>query len=468
MVDIISTLGVGSGIDTRALIDGLVAAEKSARQTPLTTKVAALDARISALAQVRSALQGIAASLDTRVRDGSMGLVPASSNSAAVAISQVGGGPAGAFVSSITVNRLAAAQQMAGPALIGADAPVGLGTLTIALGTRTANPDGSFTFAGNGGAGVDIVIDATNNTLAGLRDAINASGSGISAAIVSGNGAATLSLRGAEGAANGFVISAAGDADLARFAYTPGAPTLALVAGAGDADLSLDGIAVTRGSNVIDDLVAGTRLRLVRADPAAPVAISAARDGAQISATVSDLASTLSAMRSLVGDFRKGASGSDAGGVLANDATARVLDQRLASLISTSFAEAKGLRLLDLGVSVSRTGEISFDATRFARLSPTRFGDAEALLKALSAPALSTQPNRLQSIAAIVTPASQGLAKQKSAVTTTLAREDARLAAYRDTLTRQYGAMQRLVAASKAVGTQLEQQIKAWQNQGSG
>ncbi len=466
-MDIISTLGAGSGIDTRALIDGLVAAEKTARQAPLTAKATALDARISALAQVRSALQGIATSLDTRVRDGSMGLVPVSSNGTAVAIAQTGGGPAAAFVSSVTVNRLAAAQQLTGPPLAGADAPVGLGTLTIGFGTRTANPDGSFGFAGNGGAGVDIVIDATNNTLAGLRDAINASGAGISAAIVASNGQATLSLRGGEGAANGFIISAAGDADLARFAYTPGAPALALVAGAADADLSLDGIAVTRSSNVIDDLVAGTRIRLLKADPASPVAISAARDGAQISATVSDLASTLSAMRSLVGDFRKGASGSDAAGALANDATARVLDQRLAALVSTSFSEAKGLRLLDLGVSVSRTGEISFDAARFARLPPTRFGDAEALLKALSAPALSTQPNRLQSIAALVTPASLGLVKQKSAVTANLAREDARLATYRATLTRQYGAMERLVAASKAVGSQLDQQIKAWQNQGN-
>ncbi|PZN92095.1 MAG: hypothetical protein DCF31_17745 [Alphaproteobacteria bacterium] len=463
-MDIISTLGAGSGIDTKTLIDGLVAAEKSARQTPLTTKAAALDARISALGQVRSALQGIATSLETRVGNGALGLAPQSSNTGAVAIAAFGTGPTGAFVSALTVNRLAAAQQLTGPALTGADQPVGEGTLTIGFGTRTANADGSFSFAGNGGAGVDIVIDATNNTLAGLRDAINRSGAGVTAAIVAGNGQATLTLRGTEGAANGFILSAAGDPGLARFSYTPGAPAMTLVAGAVDADISIDGIAVTRGSNVIDDLVTGTRIRLLKAD-AAPVTISAARDGAQIGTTVADLASALSAMRSLIGDFRKGAAGSEAPGALANDATARVLDQRLAALVATPFAEANGLRLLDLGVTVSRTGEIGYDAARFARLSPTRLGDAEALLKVLAAPASATRPSRLQSIAALATPASLGLSKQKSAVTASLAREEARLATYRATLTRQYGAMERLVAASKAVGAQLDQQIKAWQNQ---
>lgn len=467
MADIISSLGAGSGIDTKALIDQLVAAEKLARQAPLTKRSTALDARISALGTVRSALQGIAASLDARSKDGTLGLVPVSGNAGALAIARSGNGPTAAFASEIVVNRLAAAQRLTAPALTGSDQPVGLGILTIATGTRTANSDGSFSFAAGSGNPVDIVIDATNNTLAGLRDAINKAGNGITATIVNNAGSATLSLRGNDGAANGFIISAAGEASLSRFAYTPGNPAMTLVAGAVDADLSIDGIAVTRSSNSIDDLVAGTTIRLLKADPATPVTIAAARDGTQISATMSDLASTLSAMRSLIGDLRKGPIGTDPAGALGNDVTARTIDQRLAALVATPFAEANGLRLLDLGVSVSRSGEIAFDAARFAELSPTRFGDAEAVLKALAAPALSTRPNRLQSIAALATPASAGLTAQKTIVTASLAREDAKLINYRTKLTRQYAAMERLVAASKAVGTQLDQQIKAWQNQGS-
>lgn len=463
MTSIVSTLGAGSGIDTRALIDELVAAERAAKTTPLTARATGLDARISALGQVKSALQGIATSLSARVTSGALGLAPGSSNTGNVVIERFGAGPPAAFVSDVTVNRLASAQQLRSAALAGGDAPVGQGTLTFSFGTRTELGGGGFSFSGTGSS-VDIVIDAGNNSLVGLRDAINRAGSGVSASIVANAGNATLSLRGADGADQAFIISAAGDSDLARFAYTPGSPQMLLAASAGDAELSLDGIAVTRGSNVIDDLIAGTRVRLVKADAGATTTLSAARDGVALSTTVADFASTLDAMRSLIKDYRKGATGTEVAGALANDATARSIDQRVAGLVTMPVAAANGLRLRDLGVNIARDGAISFDAARFAALSPMRYADAEALLKTLAAPALSTQPGRLQSIAEMVTSASAGLARTRTGVTSALAKVDVRLGTYRATLVRQYAAMDRLVASTKAVQAQLDQQIAAWNN----
>jgi flagellar hook-associated protein 2 len=465
MVSIVSTLGAGSGIDTRVLIDQLVGAERTAKTTPLNTKAAALDARISALGQVRSALSGIATSLDSRVRSGALGLVPASGNAAAVSIERFGTGPVAPFVSNISVNALAAAQALTAPALTAADAPVGLGTLTISFGRRTDLGSGNFSFSGGASPPVDIVIDATNNSLVGLRDAINRADAGVTASIVSNAGSATLSLRGAEGRDRAFILSAApepGDTGLSRFSYTPGARSMALVTASADADLNVDGIAVTRSSNVIDDLVTGVRITARKADPLVPVQISAARDGAALSSTIADFAATLGAMRSLIGDFRRGATGTDPAGALANDATARVIDQRISGLVTAPVAAANGLRLRDLGVNIGRDGSVAFDTARFAALSPTRYADAEALLRTLAAPSLSTQPNRLQSIAELATPASQGLTRQRTAVTSDLAKVDIRLATYRTNLTRQYAAMDRLVAASNAVREQLDQQIAQW------
>ncbi|MFZ4110651.1 MAG: flagellar filament capping protein FliD [Polymorphobacter sp.] len=462
MASIISTLGAGTGIDTKLLIDQLVAAEKTARTAPLNSKAASLEARISALGQVKSALQGIASSLDARVKSGTLGLQPASSDSAAVAIERLGGGPAAAFSAAVVVNRLARAQQLTAPPLADADAAVGLGTLTIAFGTRTELADGVFSFSGGTANPIDITIDASNNSLAGLRDAINGSNSGITASIIGNDDSATLSLRGRDGAAAAFIVSAApaaGDAGLARFAFTPGNRALTLATTAADADLSVDGVAVRRGSNVIDDLVAGARITLNKAGAAR---LSAARNAVTIGATFSDFAATLTAMRSVIGDFRKPATGSEVPGALVNDPTARAIDQRITGLINAEFATTNGLRLRDVGFSVARDGTISYDAARFAALPAARLADAEALLAALSAASLSTQPNRLQSIAALADPASSGLSRQRTAVTSDLAKVDIRLASYRATLTRQYAAMDRLVAASKAVGEQLDQQIAAW------
>ncbi|NJC07875.1 flagellar filament capping protein FliD [Polymorphobacter fuscus] len=461
MASIVSTLGAGSGIDTKALIETLVTADREARTKPLTARKEALTARISALGQVQSSLQGIATSLAARVAGGALGLIPVSSD-AAVAVERRGTGPATAFDTSVSVTALAAGQRLVAAPLASAAEPVGEGVLTIGFGRRTDLGGGAFSFSAGSAPAVDIAITAANNSLAGLRDAINAAGAGVTATIISNAGAATLAIKGADGADNGFVISVAeapGAPGLARFASTPGDPAMAMTAVATDAAFSVDGIGVTRGSNVIDDLIPGVRLRLTR--PAAEVTLRAARNSDALATTVSDFASTLSAMRGLVADYRKGATGADPAGALAGDATARAIDARLAGLVATPIAAANGLRLRDLGVSVTRTGEITFDEARLAALPAARQGDAEALMRTLSGSSFGS-PHSLQAIAALVTPASAGLARRRDALTADLARVEVRLAQYRETLTRQYAAMDRLVAASKAVGTQLDTQIKMW------
>ena len=99
MASIVSSLGVGTGIDTRALIDSLVDTDRQARTKPLTRRQEALTAQISALGQVQSALQGIASSLSGRVTSGVLGLQPASSDVAMLAVERRGTGPLNAFSS---------------------------------------------------------------------------------------------------------------------------------------------------------------------------------------------------------------------------------------------------------------------------------------------------------------------------------------------------------------------------------
>lgn len=458
--NIVSSLGVGAGFDTRVVIDELVAAEKSARSEPLSRRVETLDARISALAQVRSSLQGIAASLDNRLRSGALGLQPGSSDSARVGIARAGEGPVTAFRSTLTVTRLAAAQRLAA-APIAADAPVGQGVLTISFGRRSETADGGFAFANTGGS-VDIRIGPDNDSLSGLAAAINASGRGLAASVIGNGATASLAIRGEDGAASAFVISAApaaGNPGLERFQYIPGNPVMTLAGAASDAELVLDGVAVSRASNSIDDLIAGTRLTVQQTGT---VTLVAARDPAELESTLTDLASTLGAMRGLIADLRRPASGDAAAGALLGDATSRQVDQRLSALISTPIPQGNGLRLADLGLSVARDGQVSFDARRLAGLSPQRLADAEGLLKSLAAPALGSQPDRLRSIAELVTPASAGLASQRSRLTRDIATVDTRLTAYRAQLTKQFAAMEASVALSRQVGEQLDQQIQAW------
>lgn len=206
MESIVSSLGAGSGIDTKALIDQLVAADREARTRPLTARSEALTARISALGQVKSALQTISTSLASRVTSGALGVQPASSDSA-IAVERRGNGPATGFTSAISVTAVAAAQRLVAAPLASAAEPVGEGVMTISFGRRTDLGGGDFSFAAGSTPSLDISITAANNSLSGLRDAINAAG--LSATIVSNAGAATLAIRGPDGADSAFVISVA-------------------------------------------------------------------------------------------------------------------------------------------------------------------------------------------------------------------------------------------------------------------
>lgn len=459
--NVLTAFNAGSGLDSRALVDGLVNVEREVRSAPLTRRVETLTARISALGQLRSALSGIATSLDGRVRTGELGVQLASSD-AAIGVERVGIGPAGAVESGVVVNRLAGGQRLNSATFTSGSDPVGLGTLSFQFGRRTPVVGGGFTFAAGTRPSVNVTITAENNTLAGLARAINESGAGVTASIIASAGSATLVLRGPEGAENAFVISAAANgAGLERFNHTLGAETMVLGEAAQDAELVVDGVLITRGTNRIEDVIAGARLSLKRTTTTG-VAITAARDGQAISGALADFVGTLQAMRQLIGDFRRPSQDGEEPGPLANDPTARALDQRITRLVTQAVPQANGLRLADLGVSIQRDGSITVDAARLANLPATRLGDAEALLRELSGAASPTRPNRLQSIAQLAVSASEGLTRQRDRANQDLEKVNRAADVQRILLTRQFAAMDRAVAQSRATQVQLDQQIAFW------
>ena len=144
MNSIISTLNAGSGIDTRALIDQLVGADREARTAPLTLRGDALTARISALGQVRSSLQTIASSLAARVSSGVLGLIPASSDSAASPSSGAAPGRRWRFSSAISVTGWRRPATGGGTADCCRGAGRAEGALTIGFGRRTDLGGGDF------------------------------------------------------------------------------------------------------------------------------------------------------------------------------------------------------------------------------------------------------------------------------------------------------------------------------------
>src|SRR5690606_37003123 len=119
----------------------------------------------------------------------------------------------------INVLQLAESHGLASAAFSDPNAVLGTGTLTIKFGTTDYDADtGVYNgFSQNAGKGtLTLTIDSSNNTLVGIRDAINKAQAGVTAAIVSTNDGTEhrLVLSSTDtGAKNSMQISIEGDSD---------------------------------------------------------------------------------------------------------------------------------------------------------------------------------------------------------------------------------------------------------------
>jgi flagellar hook-associated protein 2 len=472
MASVFSALNIGSGLDVRALVTELVAAERAPRQQLLDDREARVTARLSAQGQFRSALDALVGALDSRTRSGSLSGIPAVSDPAVLSL-RVDPGRVIA-PQSLEVRALARVQTLASPPIADAGAPVGQGTLTIRFGTvgGAGAPTG---FTAGGRPDLPVAIGPDRDSLTGLRDAINdaaaAAGAPVRAELLTDAGGTRLQLRGQTGAASGFLVETS--AALAAFAFPEfGTAALQRTEVAADAEVALNGLPLRRATNDIADLVPGARLTLLKAAPGAPVTLSAERDPAELTRVARDLASALGELSAIGRELTRGASAAGSAGALVADAGARRAVTSVARLTTTPLVPASGnapTRLSDIGVSVTRDGGFTVDEARLARAVRDHPAGIEALVTALNKPtAFGSPAGPLRAIADQFRGASQG-----SGNDTALARESADIARQREALnarmerltaqyTRQFAALDRSVGQSRGLQQYLQQQIDLW------
>lgn len=286
----ITSSGVGSGIDIESLISKLVAAEGQPVQNRLDRSEARLQAQLSALGTFQGAVaafRGVVGGFTAESVFQSSTIT--SSDATKIAATATGTVAPGSY--SVDVASLATAHSLASAAFASKTEPVaagaaGIGTLTFRFGTTTHDPDAD-TYGGfipNPEQAVrTVAIDAANNSLQGIRDAVNKAGIGVSASIINdGSGFRLVFTAAATGAANSLEISVAESGGvntdatgLSQFAFNSSATNMAQTRAAQNASLSVNGLAISSANNKLTDVVEGLSLDLVAAGSAT---ISAAQD----------------------------------------------------------------------------------------------------------------------------------------------------------------------------------------------
>lgn len=375
----ITSSGLGSGLD----IEGLIGKLMSVEQQPIIRtqyKEAKETAKLSALGQVKSvlsSLQAAAAALDTPADFAASFKANVADTSIASATT---GTSAVAGSYNLEVLKLADVQKVATTGFASLSSAITAQalpqTLTIDIGTTTFDANGNPTgFTADEAKKKTITIDANNNSLEGLRDAINAAKAGVSASIINDGGATPYRLiltANSPGSTSSFRLSGITDLN-----YDPGSGSgtnVTNVQHASDARIKLDGIAITSQSNVVTGAIEGVTLALTKANPGSTTKLTVAGDNSAIQNKITAFVKAYNDVLSTIKSQASYNSQTKVAGTLNGDATVRTIQSQLNGIITSSVAGGSLTRLSEIGISFKRDGSLSFESSKLvAALSdPTK------------------------------------------------------------------------------------------------
>jgi flagellar hook-associated protein 2 len=399
-MQILNSLGAGSGVDTRSLVEGLVSAERSRLERSLTTRRERVEARMTSLSQISSALNAFDSAFATIGRSGVLERQVQSSESALVSASRLPGTQPPVAATSIEVQALATRQTVTGPAFSNAQDSIGEGVVTLTFGRTGFSGNSVSSFAPDASRQpVTVTISSSNNSLQGLAQAINAASAGVSASIVNDGTGARLVLKGQNGAQSGFSIDVAenGPPGLARFALTSTPSGMSVASSASNSRFSVDGVAMERPDNSISDAVAGLKIDLKRISSGTAVTLSSAYDAASLQGTISNFVDAYNELHGLLRDYTKAATNAADAGPLSTDSSMRELKRQMGALTSQRhLVNGVSLSLADIGVRTGRDGNLSLDSALLSRVvaaSPERISGLLTSAQTSSTPSVRVVSN---------------------------------------------------------------------------
>ena len=370
----ITSTGVGSGLDVNTIVTSLMSVEKRPLAL-LQTQASAIQTKISAFGTLKGQL-GSLADVATRLASAANWNPLRVDSSDSGAVTATAGSAASAGAHSLEIQQLAQAQVLASGSFGSSASVVGTGTLTLELGTTVA---GVFT-AKSGSTPASITIGPDKQTLAGVRDAINAAKTGVTASIVNGTGGARLVLRGADGAASSIRLTAADDdgnatdaAGLSALAWDPAAAAgagknLSQSQAAQDARFKLDGVDLASATNTPGDALDGVTFTL-RQVTTAPVSVTVAVETMAVRKNVNDFINAYNALNKLVQAQTRADPGGSSRGPLQADSTAVSLLNAMRTMLRGSVSGMAGANSLNAaGVELQRDGTLAINETRFAAM----------------------------------------------------------------------------------------------------
>jgi flagellar hook-associated protein 2 len=392
----VSSAGVtSSSIDVAGIVSSLMAVEQQPI-TRLNSQISSYNAKISALGSVQSALASFQTSVQGLNSLTFNSFSATSSNTAALSATASSIAKTGSY--SLNISQLAQAQNLAALGQASATTAIGSGTsttLTFDFGTISGGTltNGTYTgasFASNGSASKSVTIDSSNNTLSGIRDTINAANIGVTASLINDGSASPYRLvltSNTTGVANSMKISVSGDATLTGLlAEDPaGTQNLSQTSAALNANFTVNGIAISKASNTVGDVVPGVTLNL-SGTSASAVTLNVGPNTSAVSTAINGFVTAFNTAAKAIQSQTSYDPTTKTAGTLQGEVSLSILQSQMAAMLTTNIGTGAITNLTQIGIGFQKDGTLAVDSTKLnAALSTNYQGVANLFVAAGSA-----------------------------------------------------------------------------------
>lgn len=393
----LTSAGIGSGLPIENIITQLMSFEQRPLKL-LDQKVAGFQAKLSAMGTLKSAFATFQTAAQGLADIGKFQALTTTVGDAAVATATAGSSAAvGNY--SLEVSSLAQAQKLASKGQASATTQLGGGIISFDLGTISGGTFDSATgkysgatFASSGTGIKTVTIDPSNSSLAGIRDAINKAGIGVTASLVN-DGSATphrlVLTETATGKASSMKISVSEPGALADLLnHDPaGAQAMTETVKAQNAEFKLDGLAISSATNKVTNVIDGVTLTLAKTNAGTPTTVGVARDTKTVTESVGKFVSAFNEINKKMNELTAYNPTTKKAAALNGDATVRSMQTQLRSLLGSPVANGgTGFSLLsDIGVTV-KAGVMAVDDAKLQKAIENNFNDIAGLFAATAKP----------------------------------------------------------------------------------
>ena len=359
-IDYVTAMGAGSGINTTEVVDALVEAQRAPQQQSIDRLKTKADVQISAYGLIKSSLDTLRSAFDTLNDVSDLKKFDVSSSNSAI-LDGTASANAIAGDYAIAVNTLAERTVW--------------NTNIIAAATSASPINGGAAFSFDiDQNGTVTTITVTTDTPAGIQDAVNNAGIGLTAGLIDTGNGFVVSLAGDYGRDNDFIV---------QNIQNNAAMAASRQSTAVNADLTVNGVTVSRAANTVSDAVPGVTMTLKAVTAAQTLTVT--QDPSTLETALRNLVAVYNETEVLFDELSNGANPDDSlVGSLRSDSSFRGIRSAIRSVLTNPSSTPSGdiNYLSDIGVQFERDGSLSINESRFSEALSSQFTD---IVQALTA-----------------------------------------------------------------------------------